>query len=191
MMRDYTGRISVPMLMRTILFASITAVVTSQIPGLLSLMPVADNMSANLIDPAATGSLPSSLPSTASSPTSAARLTFDGQGHFVGTFSVNGKSIAGMVDTGATYVALNQSVAAKLGLSPAAFDFRYPVNTANGRTSAAKVTLSEITVGNVRVSNVEALVLKDEALSTTLIGMSFLNKLSSYSVSDGALSLNQ
>jgi len=65
------------------------------------------------------------------------------------------------------------------------------VNTANGTTKAAHVILDRVEIGGIRVRDVEAFVLKDDALSFTLVGMSFLRRLASYSVADGSLSLKQ
>jgi aspartyl protease family protein len=65
------------------------------------------------------------------------------------------------------------------------------VNTANGQTKAAHVTLDRVEIGGIRVRDVEAFVLRDNALTTALVGMSFLQKLASYSVADGSLSLKQ
>jgi aspartyl protease family protein len=67
----------------------------------------------------------------------------------------------------------------------------YGVNTANGQTKAAHITLDRVEIGGIRVRDVEAFVLRDTALSNTLVGMSFLKKLDSYSVADGSLNLKQ
>ena len=56
---------------------------------------------------------------------------------------------------------------------------------------AAYVKLDRVEIGTIRVQNVDAMVLKDNALSNMLVGMSFLKKLQSYSVADGSLSLKQ
>ncbi|MCB1089821.1 MAG: TIGR02281 family clan AA aspartic protease, partial [Verrucomicrobiae bacterium] len=70
-------------------------------------------------------------------------------------------------------------------------DFKYSVNTANGTTKAAAVMIDSIEVGRIHVRGVQAAVLRDNALSGTLIGMSFLNKLKSFQVSSGRLTLEQ
>jgi len=110
-------------------------------------------------------------------------------GHFEGRFRINGQTIDGLVDTGATYVAMNASTARRLGVSPAADDYVYSVRTANGTTKAALARLDRIEIGPIRVDDVEAFILDDSAISDTLIGMSFLKKLISYSVRDGRLEL--
>lgn len=118
-------------------------------------------------------------------------LTMGRDGHYTGTFKMNGKPVEGMVDTGASSVAINVSTARRLGFSPAALDFRYQVRTANGVTKAARVTLDRVEIGSIRVRDVEAVVLGDEALSSTLVGMSFMTKLKSYTAEKRVLRMVQ
>lgn len=115
----------------------------------------------------------------------------DASGHFTGLFSINGRKEEGMVDTGASMVALNVSTAQRIGIDKADLDFRYAVDTANGKARAAYIRLDRIEIGPVRVENVGAMVLEDKALSGTLIGMSFLKTLSSYKVEEGRLHLTR
>jgi aspartyl protease family protein len=110
-------------------------------------------------------------------------------GHFQTAFRVNGREIEGLVDTGATFVTLNETMARRIGVSSADLDYRYAVTTANGATHAAHINIDRVEVGGVRVRNVEAFVLKDQSLSGMLIGMSFMNKLKSYKVANGVLYL--
>ena len=117
------------------------------------------------------------------------QLKVDAQGHYSGDFRINGKPIRGLIDTGATYVAVNESTARRLGFGAADLDYRYSVSTANGETKAAFVKIGRIEIGSIKVRDIDAMVLKDEALSSTLVGMSFLKKLRSYGVEDGALHL--
>ncbi|WP_420407601.1 TIGR02281 family clan AA aspartic protease [Hoeflea sp.] len=119
----------------------------------------------------------------------AASIGLDDGGHFSENFRVNGHHIRGLIDTGATYVALNVSTARSLGLGLTNSDFRYEVSTANGKTSAALVVLERMEVGSITVRDVEAFVLADEALTKTLIGMSFMSKLKSYHVKGNRLEL--
>ena len=112
-------------------------------------------------------------------------------GHFVTDVRMNNRSVKVMVDTGATTVAINESTARKIGIRLQPADFKYKVNTANGVARMAVATIREISIGNIRVKNVRAGVLKDSALSSTLLGMSFLNKLRRFEVRDGTLLLEQ
>lgn len=110
-------------------------------------------------------------------------------GHFSGTFTINGRKEKGLVDTGASTVAINVSTARRLGISTGSLSFNVPVGTANGTVKAARVSLDRMEIGTISVKDVEALVLPDKSLSGMLVGMSFLGKLSSYSVQGGALRL--
>lgn len=113
----------------------------------------------------------------------------DRSGHFSGTFRINGQTLSGLIDTGATYVAMNASTARRLGISPSQSDYAYPVQTANGITKAARTTLDTVEIGPIRVEHIDAFVLDDAAITETLIGMSFLKKLDSYRVRNGVLDL--
>jgi aspartyl protease family protein len=119
------------------------------------------------------------------------RLYADARGHFAGDFRLNGYHVPAMVDTGATFVALNSSTAERIGIHLSRSDYRYAVNTANGRTKAAAATIGSLDIGRIHMENVQALVLDDDALSGTLIGMSFLKRLSKYEVDGGQLLLEQ
>ncbi|MBB5276015.1 aspartyl protease family protein [Rhizobium rosettiformans] len=127
----------------------------------------------------------------AATPSGQTVLTMAPNGHYTGTFRINGKPIEAMVDTGASLVAINVSTARRLGFSPAALDFQHQVRTANGSTKAAHVVLDRIEIGSIRVRNVDAVVLGDEALSSTLVGMSFMQKLKSYTAEKRILRMIQ
>ncbi|MDH7802496.1 MULTISPECIES: TIGR02281 family clan AA aspartic protease [unclassified Rhizobium] len=116
-------------------------------------------------------------------------LKADARGHFNAAFRVNGKSFDGLVDTGASMVAINETIARRLGFGVNSLDFKYPISTANGQAMAAYVKLDRVEIGTIRVQNVDAMVLKDNALSNMLIGMSFLKQLSSFKVSSGEMRL--
>lgn len=119
------------------------------------------------------------------------KIAADQRGHFIAKAKLNGRPADVLVDTGATLVAINESLARRIGLKLTKADFKYKVNTANGQTRAASVMIKEIEIGRVRVENVEASVLKDEALDGILLGMSFLGKLKSAEVRSGILVLAQ
>lgn len=119
----------------------------------------------------------------------AASIPMSKDGHFTADFHINGRSVRGLIDTGATYVAINRTTARTIGLGLANSDFKHQVRTANGLTSAALVTIGHIDVGSVTVDNVQAFVLDDKSLSATLIGMSFMSKLKSYRVTNNKLEL--
>ena len=119
------------------------------------------------------------------------RIAADQYGHFNADFRLNGRSVGAMVDTGATLVAMNLSTARRIGIKIMPPDFKYTVKTANGETRAAGATIDRLQIGRILVENVEAVVLDDNALDGTLIGVSFLNRLAKYQVENGALLLVQ
>lgn len=119
------------------------------------------------------------------------RLAADASGHFTADFRLNGRSVAGLIDSGATVVALNRATARRIGVNVAESAFTGHAQTANGRVRAAPVTIDKLSLGRIELRDVEAIVLDDRALRDTLIGMSFLSRLKRYSVEDGALTLEQ
>lgn len=172
------------MLLRTIIFASVAVMAATQVPRLFA--PGKDQPITSREQKAPTPPV-----QKAALPNGRVKLKADGRGHFLGTFQLNGKAIEGLVDTGASTIAVNESTARRLGFTGNSLDFRYKVSTANGLTDAARITIDRVEIGTVRVRNVEAMVLRDKALSGTLVGMSFLTKLRSYQVQDGGLTLVQ
>lgn len=119
------------------------------------------------------------------------RLSADGRGHFNADFRINGRAVEAMVDTGATLVAINRSTARRIGIDLKASDFIHRVSTANGEARAAAATIARISIGRIEVRDVPAVVLEDEALSSTLVGMTFLSRLRRYQVEAGQLTLEQ
>lgn len=113
----------------------------------------------------------------------------DSRGHFLVHPSVNGRRIRMMIDTGASVVALTHDDARTLGVLPGKNDYTRPVSTANGVVSVATVKLPELRVGDVVIRNVEAVVMPEGRLSTSLLGMSFLKKLRSFEIAGGRLTL--
>jgi len=111
-------------------------------------------------------------------------------GHFVVNTLTSQKPISMLVDTGASSVVLSARDARTLGISFESLNYVIPVNTAGGRTMAARIILDQITIGPITVRNVEALVAREGNLMESLLGMSFLNRLRSYEVSGDFLILN-
>jgi aspartyl protease family protein len=56
------------------------------------------------------------------------------------------------------------------------------VDTANGRTRAAPVTLDRLAIGGLTERAVPALIAQQGQLKSNLLGMSFLNRLESWEV---------
>lgn len=118
------------------------------------------------------------------------QLFADDSNHFTANVLMNDIYVDVLVDTGATGVAISESVANRLGMSFDEEDFVGVANTANGKVRFAPTKLDVIEIGDVRVEDVEAFVLPNHALQgKALLGMSFLNKLSRFEFSGDRLVL--
>lgn len=112
-------------------------------------------------------------------------------GHFVADADINGRLVSVMVDTGASMVALSWEDAQAAGVTPRNSDFTGRVNTANGVARVAPITLDRVSIGNVMVRNVRAVVSEPGALQQTLLGMSFLGQLRRAEMRSGRLVLEE
>ncbi len=108
-------------------------------------------------------------------------------GEFAVSAHVNGARTTLIFDTGASMVVLTAADARRAGIDVAGLDYDTRVMTANGSAMAAEVRLDEIAVGPIVMRNVPALVAKPGVLRESLLGMSFLQRLKSYSVERGKL----
>lgn len=111
-------------------------------------------------------------------------------GHFWADGRVGKAHVRFMVDTGASTVALTALDARRAGLDLAALRYVVPVNTASGQVMAAPVTLKTVSVGGLKVNNVKALVMP-RGLGTSLLGMSYLGRLSRFEASRNQLTLRR
>lgn len=112
-------------------------------------------------------------------------------GHYFAPVEIEGTRLRMMVDTGATVVALSADDAEKIGLRPMPADFSVPVQTANGVAYAARARLREARIGTIALRDVDALVLPRAVASQSLLGMSFLKRLSGFGYEAGRLVLRQ
>ncbi len=110
-------------------------------------------------------------------------------GEFAVTAHINGARATLIFDTGASMVVLTAADARRAGINAASLVYDVSVMTANGAAMAADVRLDEIAVGPIVMRKVPALVAKPGALAESLLGMSFLERLKSYSVERGKLIL--
>jgi aspartyl protease family protein len=87
-----------------------------------------------------------------------------------------------ILDTGANSVVLTNEAAKAAGLPLLMVKYSVNVETANGRALAAPVTLKEITIGSIAERSIPALIAPPGQLKTSLLGMSFLDRLQSWEV---------
>ena len=94
-----------------------------------------------------------------------------------------------ILDTGASTVVLRAEDAARLGIATRKLAYDIPVSTANGHALTAAVVLPLLRIGPIGERDVDALVAKPGALHENLLGMSFLNRLASFTFSQDRLVL--
>lgn len=111
-------------------------------------------------------------------------------GHFTASAEVNGARVRFLVDTGASEVVLTKADARNAGIDVDNLDYTMPVSTANGMTMVAPVRLKGIRIGTITVKDVRADV-AGNGLDYSLLGMSYLRRLSSYEVSHHTLILTE
>ena len=71
---------------------------------------------------------------------------------------------------------------------PKGLDYNYRVATASGNARAARIRLASVSVAGAEVQNVDALVI-DRGLQTSLLGMTYLGRLSQFEATPKALIL--
>ena len=126
---------------------------------------------------------------TASAPANEMVLRPGRGGHYYVTADVGQAEVRFLVDTGASMIALSTDDAERIGLDPDSLDYNGVVQTANGTTRVAPVTLDGVRIGQLEVDRVEAIV-SQAPMGMSLLGMSFLRRLEGYRVEDGNLILS-
>lgn len=109
-------------------------------------------------------------------------------GHYWADALIEGRAVRMMVDTGASVVTLTPNDAARLGLRLTNHDFSGTVITASGPVRAAPVQLQTVAVAGARVERVQALVV-EHGLPHSLLGMSYLGRLSAFTATPASLTL--
>ncbi|MDI1328454.1 MAG: TIGR02281 family clan AA aspartic protease [Brevundimonas sp.] len=109
-------------------------------------------------------------------------------GHYWADAMIEGRAVRVMVDTGASVVALTRNDAARLGLKLTVDDFSSTLITASGPVRAAPVELQAVAVAGARVERVQALVV-EHGLPHSLLGMSYLGRLSAFTATPASLTL--
>lgn len=109
-------------------------------------------------------------------------------GHYWAEARIDGRPVRLMVDTGATRVVLTRADAERLGLDVPGHAFSTTMTTAAGPVRAAPVRLKTVAVAGARVEQVEALVV-EAGLPHSLLGMSYLGRLSAFTATPTQLTL--
>lgn len=111
-------------------------------------------------------------------------------GHYHLPVRVNGTEISFVVDTGASTLALGRRDARRVGIDPDTLGYIGQARTANGITRTAPVTLGLVEIGDIRDTDVPAVVIEGE-LSGSLMGMSYLRRFARISLEADRLVLER
>ena len=95
-------------------------------------------------------------------------------GHYVTAGEINGQPVTFLLDTGATGVAIPAHLAEKLGIQGGR---PVRVQTANGLATSYLTRLDSVSVGDIKLNDVEAGVVPGFTGNQILLGMSFLRHI--------------
>lgn len=115
------------------------------------------------------------------------RLESNAQGHFVADGLINGAPVTFLLDTGATDVAIPAEQAERLDLPRGA---PVQLQTANGQATGYRTVLDSLTLGDIVLHDVRALIVPGFGGDQVLLGMSALKQLE-FTQRAGALLLRQ
>jgi aspartyl protease family protein len=96
-------------------------------------------------------------------------------GYFVDGL-INGQPVQFLVDTGATSIAMSERHAARLGIQHRVDGTRVGVGTASGNTYGHQITLRAVSIGELRLNDVKAVVIDGDSPRNVLLGMNVLSK---------------
>lgn len=104
--------------------------------------------------------------------------------------NINGHSVRFLVDTGASSIAMNANDAKRLGIQYRLYGEQTTATTASGVAKAWAVKLKSVRLGQLKQSNVTALVIDGNYPREVLLGMTFLGSLK-VSKENGTMYLEQ
>jgi len=110
-------------------------------------------------------------------------------GEFAVRAKINNVQAPMLVDTGATSVVLTYETAKAIGLPLELLEYDVELETASGRTRAARLTLDRLAVGTVVERSVPALVVQRGQAKNNLLGLSFLDRLESWEVRNDRMTI--
>ena len=109
-------------------------------------------------------------------------------GHFYADAYVNGTNMRMLIDTGASAVVLTGDDARAAGLSWDEASVRQVARGASGPVFGVTMVLDEVDIGGIALRGVQAAIVP-EGLHISVVGQSYLNRLSSIEIEDGQMLL--
>jgi len=134
-------------------------------------------------------------PATASAPFSSGwpsgdhTLSRRSDGHFYANTTVNGAQVRMLVDTGASVIALTGADAQTAGIYWDESDVRPVGRGASGNVYGVHKRLDRVTIGDLSETNVDAVIVP-RGLDVSLLGQSYLSRLSSVDISGDTMELS-
>jgi len=95
-------------------------------------------------------------------------------GHYVTSGTINDYEVVFLLDTGATEIAVPESLANDIGLSKKQ---RIVVQTANGNARAYRTRIASVGIGDIKLYDLNATILTNMPGKEILLGMNFLKHL--------------
>jgi len=105
------------------------------------------------------------------------KIYADDRGMYKSVGTINGRTVRFLVDTGATTIAMNKSQARNLGLDYRMKGQTVVVSTASENVKGYRIRLKSVSLGKIKLRDVEAMVIDGNHPGPILLGMSFLGKL--------------
>jgi aspartyl protease family protein len=121
--------------------------------------------------------MPSAAPSAPREASSEQTITRSADGHFYVDAEVNGQLVHFLIDTGASSVVLRMSDAKHVGLPFSADQFSVIARGASGNVRGQILKIGRVAIGEKEAFDVQAAVV-DEGLDVSLLGQSFLSRIS-------------
>ncbi len=101
----------------------------------------------------------------------------DSRGMYLTAGTINGFPVNFLVDTGATSVALSGREAKRLGIDYRLVGDSTQVATASEVVKGYRVVLNQVSVGEITLRNIEAVVIEGDQPDPILLGMSYLKRI--------------
>ena len=109
-------------------------------------------------------------------------------GHYWANANIDGVDKRLLIDSGATLTVLSEQTAAEAGIEPVVSGFPVILQTAGGTMAAQRATIETLTIGNMTMRDVAAVILPGDS-DLNVIGMNVLSRLHGWRVEQGVLIL--
>ncbi len=109
-------------------------------------------------------------------------------GHYWLQVEINGNPVRFMIDSGATFTAINADTATETGVEIESNSYPVILSTANGRVTAQRGTVKSLKIGPHIIED-HAVVVSSNFGDTNVLGMNFLDNMQSWKVESNMMVL--